>query len=104
MDNIINKIVSLDQRAWEIKNSTDQKLKENEQSIKETLSKMEKEAVQQAREIGKEKYDQCIKKGQEQEKYISEDTDAVCKRLDERFSQIHSVLVEEVFSQIMDLG
>lgn len=104
MDNIINKIISLDQRAWEIKNSTDQKLKENEQSIKEVLNNMEKEALQQAREIGKAKYDQYIKEGQAQEKDISADAGFVCKQLDERFAQIHTSLVEEVFSQIMDLG
>ena len=104
MDNIINKIISLDQRAWEIKNTTDQKLKENEQFIKETLSNMEKEILQHAKEIGKEKYEQLIKSGQEQEKQIVVDANAVCNQLEERFAQVHTALVEEVFSQIMDLG
>lgn len=104
MDNIINKIISLDRRAWEIKNSTDQKLKENEQAIKEVLSKMEKEALQQAKEIGRERYEQLIGIGQEQEKQIAADTTEICRKLEERFAQMHAALVEEIFSQIMDLG
>ncbi|MEW9123663.1 MAG: hypothetical protein AB2421_13220 [Thermotaleaceae bacterium] len=102
VDNIINKIIDIDQRAWELKSSTEKRLKENENYLKRTLSKMEEEILEEGKKMGKEKYDRLIEEGRRETERIAGEAEEICGYLEERFKSIHKDLVEELFSKIIE--
>ncbi|MFZ5968606.1 MAG: hypothetical protein ACOYVK_15740 [Bacillota bacterium] len=100
MDNTINRIIEIDQKALSIKEKMEEMLKNNEARLKKTMVEMEKEALDAARQKGNTIYEDLVKDGEQEEQRVLEEAENACEALEHIFSTIHEGLEKSIFDQI----
>ncbi|WZL73467.1 hypothetical protein QBE52_01675 [Clostridiaceae bacterium 35-E11] len=101
MEDIINKIIEIDQRAWNFHQKKKEMIENNEAKLKERLKALEKEIGAEAKKEGKEKAEKIVQEGEAEKEKIMLQTVQVCEVLEKTFLEIQEDLGEKLFHEIM---
>ena len=100
LENIINKIVEIDEKAESIKNKTEEILKSNEKELKKTLDELEKTIMDDANEQAEKQYNIIISEAKESAEKIAAKGNAEYSKLDDAFTKIEQQLEEKIFNKL----
>lgn len=101
MENIIDKIADIDKKALDIKNQTENMIKDNGKRLNDKLAEIEKKKLTIAREKAKKKYDKLLKSGQTKSNEIKLVTKKECNRLEDNFIKIHKKLEKKILRNLL---
>lgn len=100
MENIIDKIVDIDKKAFDIKTKTEKMIQENGKSLNRKLAEIEKKELENAKSVGERQHEKLIKQGQHKSNEIKLETKRECEKLEESYTKIHKKLEKEIFAKI----
>lgn len=100
MENIIDKIVDIDKKAFDIKSKTEKMIQENGKRLNRKLVEIEKKELENAKSVGERQYEKLIKQGQHKSNEIKVETKRKCERLEKSYTRIHKKLEKEIFAKI----
>ncbi len=100
MNNIINKIIEMDNTALTIMEGMQELLKNNQSQLNGSIARMEREMLHKARETGQKIYEGLIKEADLEKQNILEQADSECRELERIFIDIHEGLEKDIFEQI----
>ncbi|HOQ16816.1 MAG TPA: hypothetical protein PLL17_07325 [Defluviitaleaceae bacterium] len=103
IEEIINKIIQMDQKAMESQQKFEKIKKENEKKLKETCRQMEEDIIQEARRTADNKYKEEIEKCNILVNSILEEGEQKIKRLNDSFEKIRQGLSESIFKEIFEI-
>jgi F0F1-type ATP synthase membrane subunit b/b' len=101
MEDIINKIIEIDQKAWNFHQKKKEMIENNEAKLKKVLEDLEKEILAKAKKEGKEKIERLIREGEDEKEKILQETEAVCEALEKTFLEVQEDLGEAIFHEIV---
>ncbi|NLK98450.1 hypothetical protein [Defluviitalea saccharophila] len=104
MEDMIKKIIEIDHKAFEQKQVTEMKIKENEKKLKEIFANMETEIIQKAKDEAEKKYKAEIENFAKTVNEIKEQGEYEIKKLEEKFNIIHEELSQSLFKEIFELS
>lgn len=104
MEEMIKKIIDIDQKAFEKKQNGEQIIKENQKKLKEIYSKMEKEIIEKAKVEAEKNYKIGMESSYELINDIKSKGDKEVKVLEESFHKIHRSLSQSLFNEIFELS
>ncbi len=104
MEDMIEKIIEIDQKAFRRQQDTEKRIRENEKNLKEIYAKMEKEVIQKAKAEADEKYRIEMESCQKKIDDIKAKGDQEIKVLEEHFNKIHRDLSQSLFHEIFELS
>ncbi len=102
MQDIIDKIIEIDSKAYELKRDTEKVLTNNEQNLREKLKTVEIQKLENAKVIADNKYNQLVKEGQELANNILKESDERCKKIEDRFLSIYSQMAKNIVKDIIN--
>lgn len=101
MDNIIKKIIEIDNKALTLKKKKKEMIETNEVKLKRDLENLEKYILYEAEKVGREKYEELIEEGKKERKKILLETEVVSSGLEKTFLKMHEDLETSIFEQIL---
>lgn len=101
MEDIINKIIEIDNLTLEMKKKTDNKVKEEKIRIAEKIKIIKEEGMKEAKEEAEEKYRVILESAQKEVESINHKADEEYKRIEEIYKRHSSRLAEKVFKKIL---
>lgn len=100
LENIINKILEIDEKAVSIKKETEETLRNNEKELKKALDELEKDIMSDASEQAEKEYNAIIREAKESAERIAVKGNAKYSKLDDAFSRIEEELEGKIFNKL----
>jgi IS5 family transposase len=100
MDNVINKIIEIDNKAFAVTQSIQEMLKKNQRQLERDMARIETEALDEAGETARTGYQGLVKQGEIEEQRILREADHACEALEQLFGRIHEELEEDIFYRV----
>lgn len=100
MDEIINKIISIDKETVKMKLKTEEIIRGKEKELKETLQELEKKYTEEGRLEGEKTYNEIIRNGEaEIERLKSQDIETL-ERIDNVYKGSKFQLIEDLWNSL----
>lgn len=102
MENIIKMVVSIDQKASDMKKQTEVYLKTKEENIKENVESMRSEVMDKAKNDAKSLYDSIIKEAEDEAERVRNKTKEELGSIESRFLKMKETIEGQLFSKIFN--
>ena len=100
MQDIIRKILSIDQNARDIVRNNEQDIKVREELARGRLEQLDTETMEQAEKEGRSHYEEKIKAAEEEARGIISRNDRELRNLEEKFLAAKDALEADIFRKI----
>ncbi len=98
LENIINKIIEIDEKAISIKQKTEDMLESNEKELKSILADLENKIMNDANQEAEKQYTNIINEAKRKSEEIIVKGDTKYNKLENVFSEIKEELEEKIFN------
>lgn len=100
MDEIVKEIVKIDARIYDKKNQSEEQVKRRKEYYEKEMADYSIERLAHAEEKAKASYDNIIAAAKQQYEFEEEKAKQMCLLIENRYLQIESQLLDEVFNKI----
>jgi len=100
LENIVNKIIEIDEEAVKLKQQIEKVLRDNEKELKEEIERLENEINENAIKEAEKQYNDIISEATKKAEGILTKGKAEYERLENIYSKIEDNLVEKIFEEI----
>lgn len=102
MDNVIRKIVSIDKEAENYREANKKLLQKERENFEEQMNKLEQNFVNELNLHRKKITEDKIFLAQDEVRKIKRKNDVLVEKLEQRYAEVRSDLVEDLFNLIKD--
>ncbi len=104
MDEIIKKVISIDQNARSILSSTQVQVRSKEKQVKDDVESIKLQTENTAREEGKALYDVIINQAEKQQRHIIQQACINCEVLEQKYLDIKDGIEAQIFDRLFREG
>lgn len=101
MDEIIKKIIDIDNKGKELKQKKENMLKKNAQDFETELKSIEDEYYRNGQMLGRMEYERLVEEGEFQAERIRKDTKEKLEKMNREFESIREDMVKEILMNIV---
>ncbi|MCR2044324.1 hypothetical protein NSA23_09350 [Anaerosalibacter massiliensis] len=100
MEDIIGKIINIDNETVKVKEKIEAIKRENTKEIEKSSRKMEEEIIGEAKSRGKNIYEEILKNAKEETDKIEENEMAIYKQIERIYEEKRDLIIDRLFNQI----
>jgi vacuolar-type H+-ATPase subunit H len=100
MEDIIRKIISIDQSARDIVRNHEQEIKQKEDTARKDLEQLKTRLLEQARQQGQEQYDSRVREAEKEAELITARGKEQIQALEQRYLSVKDQMEQAVFQRI----
>lgn len=101
VENIINKVIEIDNLTLKMKENTDNRIKEEKNRIIQEICVIREEGMKKTKKEAEEKYSVILESAQKEVEKINQESLKEYNRLEKIYERHSSKLAEEVFKKIL---
>mgnify|MGYP000179527956 CR=1 FL=1 len=101
MEEIINRIISLDKETVKVKKHTDEVIAAKEKQLKETLQNLENRYIEEGRSEGEKRYKEILEASDREVEQLIKKEESKLKKIEIIYKENKHRLVEELFQSLL---